>query len=140
MELLRTGELARLANVNVETLRYYEREGLLAEPARTDAGYRQYGEQAIRVVQFIKHAQELGFNLKEIRELLVIQFGQDKHTAGEVKAMAEEKIQAIEEKIQSLQTIKNTLLSLTEACPGGDEGTEHCPILQEFEKPVHPVT
>jgi Hg(II)-responsive transcriptional regulator len=129
---LKSGELAKLADVHVETLRYYEREGLLAEPERSESGYRLYCPDDVKTVRFIKHAQELGFTLKEVKELLTLK-QMTGHSAGEVKELAERKIQVINQKIQDLEAMKTTLLTLIEACPGGDESIDNCPIMQSLE-------
>jgi Hg(II)-responsive transcriptional regulator len=129
MNTLKTGELAKRAGVNVETLRYYEREGFLPEPDRTESGYRLYPESEVQRVQFIKKAQELGFMLKEIKELLLIQQN-PKQLAGDIKKLAKEKIELIEEKIQILHAMRQTLIELTDVCPGDETTVDSCPIIQ----------
>lgn len=132
MKPLKAGELAKQAQVNVETLRYYEREGLLPLPERSEAGYRLYPLQTVQQVRFIKRAQELGFTLKEIKELLVLQ-AQSDATAEEVKVLAQNKLKVIEDKIILLNEMRATLLALTEACPGHDAKLADCPILNFIE-------
>lgn len=127
MHSLKSGELARQAHVNPETLRYYEREGLLPEPVRTEAGYRLYNPDDVKRVRFIKKAQELGFSLKEVKELLALKLNAD-HSASEVKRLTEHKIQDIEAKIRSLQAMKKILKDLASAC-SGTGSVDHCPIL-----------
>ncbi len=131
MHSLKSGELAKQANVNPETLRYYEREGLLPEPVRTEAGYRLYQVDDVKRVRFIKKAQELGFSLKEVKELLALKLHAD-HSASEVKRLTEHKIQDIEAKIQSLQAMKKVLNDLASAC-SGTGSVDHCPILNCLE-------
>lgn len=127
MPPIKSGDLAKRANVNPETLRYYEREGLLPEPERAESGYRLYTEEDIKRVRFIKRAQELGFSLKEVKELLVLKLG-NHQSARDVKRLTKQKIQDIDAKIQSLQAMKSVLEGLAEACSG--QGTvDHCPIL-----------
>lgn len=124
---LRTGELAREANVNVETLRFYERKGILPEPPRRSSGYRAYPAQAVERVRFIRRAQELGFSLKEIEQLLAS--GTDpRSTCADVKEHVTAKVTDIDQKIRDLQAIKRALNRLSEACPGRGS-TEDCPIL-----------
>ena len=135
MHTLKSGELAKRANVNPETLRYYEREGLLSQPQRTEAGYRLYSEMDVKQVRFIKRAQELGFSLKEIKELLALRLDASQ-SAGEVKRIAEQKIGEIEDKIQSLQAMKAVLNHLTHAC-SGEGSVDHCPILNCLDE--HPT-
>lgn len=127
MSPLKSGTLAKRANVNPETLRYYEREGLLPEPERSEAGYRLYADEDVKRVRFIKRAQELGFSLKEIKELLALKLDASQ-SASQVKKLAELKIQDIEAKIQSLRAMKSILSELTEAC-SGKGSVDHCPIL-----------
>jgi MerR family copper efflux transcriptional regulator len=127
MSPLKSGELAKQANVNSETLRYYEREGLLPEPERTDSGYRLYADEDVKRVRFIKRAQELGFSLKEIKELLALKLDASQ-SASEVKRLTEHKIQDIENKIQSLQAMKGVLHDVAAAC-SGKGSVDHCPIL-----------
>jgi Zn(II)-responsive transcriptional regulator len=127
MNTIKSGDLAKRANVNPETLRYYEREGLLPEPERTESGYRLYVDEDVQRVRFIKRAQELGFSLKEIKELLALKLDASQ-SASEVKRLAEQKVQDIKAKIQSLQAMKETLEHLTEAC-SGKGSVDHCPIL-----------
>jgi DNA-binding transcriptional MerR regulator len=100
---VRTSEVAAQANVNAQTLRFYERQGLLAEPARSAAGYRSYAPEAVRRVRFIKRAQELGFTLSEVQTLLhLAQGGPDSCDA--VRDVASEKIADVERRIANLQT------------------------------------
>ena len=131
MGQLTVGGLAKRAGVNLETIRYYEREGLLPEPPRTESGYRIYSPDAIRRVRFIKHAQELGFSLRETRELLALRVD-SKTTCADVREKAQGKIAAVEDKIHSLQAIRNALLRLTSACTGRGPVSE-CPILDSID-------
>ena len=129
MTTLKSGELAKQAGVNVETLRYYEREGFLPKPDRTESGYRLYPASEVQRVRFIKRSQELGFTLKEIKELLALRIDPG-HSAGEVKELTDQKIQVIEQKIQVLQAMKTTLLELSQACPGEQGTVDTCPIIR----------
>jgi MerR family transcriptional regulator, copper efflux regulator len=128
MVSLKSGELAKQAHVNVETLRYYEREGLLPTPERSASGYRLYQDADVKRVSFIKKAQTLGFTLTEIKTLLALT-GDGHQTAGNVKTLTEQKITLIEEKIQALLTMKATLLELVEACPGSEGTVDASPII-----------
>src|SRR5215470_7354960 len=102
MERLTTGELAKRGGVNLETIRYYERRGLLPKPARSQSGYRAFSLDAVRRVRFIKQAQELGFSLKEIQELLALRIAPDS-TQADVRARATRKIADIDAKIKKLR-------------------------------------
>src|SRR5215510_7071836 len=105
------GDVAKQANVHIETLRYYERRGLLARPPRSLSNYRLYPEDAVRRVRFIKHAQELGFSLKEIQELLSLRAILRTRCAA-VRQRAQAKIYDIEEKIRALHAMKQSLVKL----------------------------
>src|SRR6266849_6356183 len=102
METLTISRLARQGGVNLETIRYYEREGLLPKPPRTPAGYRMFPRETARRLRFIKRAQELGFSLKEVRELLSLRMKPGAKRA-DMRARAERKIADIEEKIRTLE-------------------------------------
>jgi Hg(II)-responsive transcriptional regulator len=122
------GELARRARVNVQTVRYYERRGLLPEPDRTPSGYREYTDATLDRLRFIRRAQELGFTLSEIGELLVLRL--DPHTtAAAVKARAESKIADVDRRIHDLQRIKHALTHLAGRCHGGRGPVGDCPLL-----------
>src|SRR2546421_12581429 len=127
MERLTIGEVAKQAHVCIETLRYYERMGLVASPPRSESNYRLYPQETVRRVQFIKRAQELGFSLKEIIELLALRATPETPCA-DVRTRALDKITTIEEKIQVLHAMKNALVRLVEECSGQGEMTD-CPIL-----------
>ena len=128
-ERITISRLARLGGVNLETVRFYERVGLIPKPPRTRAGYRVFPKDAARRLRFIKRAQELGFSLTEIRELLSLRPSTDRP---KVRARAQAKIADIEQKIQTLQAMKKILGSLIERCdqcaPMGD-----CPILESLD-------
>lgn len=125
---MKIGELARRARVNVQTVRYYERRGLLEEPARRASGYREYTATTLERLRFIRRAQELGFTLSEIGELLALRL--DPHTtAAQVKARAQEKMAQIECKIDDLQRIQQALSHLAGKCRGGSGPTGECPLL-----------
>ena len=114
---LRTAQLANEGGVNVETIRYYERHGLLPRPPRTASGYRIFSENAVKRLRFIKHAQALGFSLKEIKELLDIQVKRNSSCA-DVRRKAQAKIADVDEKIRHLQAIRRSLVKITAACSG----------------------
>lgn len=131
MKTLTIGQLAKQAQVNVETVRYYERRGLIPEPHRRESGYREYSQEAVACLQFIKRAKEMGFSLKEISDLLSLRVGPDA-TCGDVKRRAERKLADIEEKLQALQRMKKALTKLAAACRGRGP-TSECPILEVLE-------
>lgn len=131
MDLMTRGELARYGQVNPETIRYYERSGLLPLPARSESNYRLFSPAAVQRIRFIKRAQAVGFSLDEIRALLDLKFGADA-TCGDVREMVDVKIHDIDTKIAALQAMRHELSALFEECPGGDRPTEECPILESF--------
>ncbi|GMT47624.1 MAG: MerR family transcriptional regulator [bacterium] len=131
MESLTVGQLAKKAEVNIETIRYYERRGLIPKPSRRESGYRQYTQDTVTRIQFIKRAKELGFSLREILELLSLRLDPGT-TCGDVKKRADIKIAEIEEKIRILRRMKRTLITLTMECKGSGPGRE-CPILEALD-------
>src|SRR5262245_46626466 len=124
---LTSGQLAKRSGVGVETLRFYEREGLLAEPARTASGYRQYAAEAVERVQFIRQAQTLGFQLKDIKELLALRDDPDAGSV-EVREKAVAKLADIDQKIKDLEAMRAELTHLVAACDGTGPAA-HCPII-----------
>ena len=125
------GEMAKNAGVGVETVRFYEREGLLPEPPRRSSGYRQYSPEALRRLQFIRRTKELGFSLEEIRELMELRVD-PRTSCGEVKRRAEDKITDIEKKMAELRRMKKALGRLASSCSGRGP-TSVCPILDAME-------
>lgn len=132
MQGLTVGEVAQRAAVNLQTIRFYEREGLLPKPPRTASNYRVYSEDAIRRVRFIKRAQELGFSLKDIRELLALRARPGTRCA-DVRLQATAKLQDIEEKIGTLRRMRRALTKLIGECSGKGPVSE-CPILEALEE------
>jgi MerR family transcriptional regulator, copper efflux regulator len=122
------GAVAKRAGVPIDTIRYYEREGLLPEPLRRASGYRSYNESIIRQLRFIRRAKDLGFTLEEIRDLLAL--SADRHRGvKEVKQRAQQRLASIDERIAELMRIRKGLEQLIEACPGHGS-PEQCPILR----------
>lgn len=124
-------EVAAEAGVNVQTLRYYERRGILEEPPRTAGGYRQYEPETVSRIRFIKRAQELGFTLEEARELLGLRVDHGA-ACGPVEARARKNLARIEEKIRQLDRMRAVLRDLVGACRER-RTTEECPILEALE-------
>ena len=130
MEKLSIGELARQANVNIETIRYYERRGLIAEPPRNKSRHRQYTAEAVSRTDFIKRCQTLGFSLKEIEEILELRIT-PKSTCADMKSRVTEKLTDVDRKINELARIRDALNRLQKKCTGkGPIG--NCPILEEL--------
>jgi len=125
---MKIGELAETAGVNVQTIRYYERRGLLPEPARRPSGYREYQPETLDRLRFIRRAQELGFTLTEIGDLLALRL--DPRTpAAAVKTRAEAKIADIDRKMNDLEHIRHALVHLAGRCHGGRGPAGECPFL-----------
>jgi len=129
---LTIGRLATEAGVNLETVRYYERQGLMPKPPRTASGYRLYSADAVRRLRFIKRAQELGFSLREVRELLLLRVSRTAK-ANAVRVRAESKIADIEAKIRTLESMKKSLRKLAQSC-NGCAPISKCPILESLDK------
>jgi len=119
------GALAQAAGVNVETIRYYQRRGLLAEPEKPVGGHRRYAAPAGKRVKFIKRAQELGFTLEEVKALLRLEDGQ---SCGETRALAEHKLAIIEERLADLNRMRRLLKNLIAECATGKR-PRSCPII-----------
>lgn len=132
MEPLSIGQVADAAGVGVETVRFYHRKGLVEEPPRQGTSHRRYPPEAVARIRFIRGAQNLGFSLKEIEELLSLRMTTGA-TKAEVKAQAEAKVAEIEEKMRDLQRIRDTLIKLIGACEGSGS-LDDCPILDAFEE------
>lgn len=128
MENLTIAGLAKAGGVGVETVRYYQRRGLLAEPPRAGA-IRRYGESDLRRLRFIRRAQGAGFTLEEIGELLALDSGHDR---ARVRALAGERLAALDARIAELESARTALTRLSKACAAGTKGP--CPILEAFER------
>jgi Hg(II)-responsive transcriptional regulator len=128
MKTLTIGQLARQAGVGIETVRFYERKGLLEEPARRASGYRQYDEEVVVRLHFIRRAKELGFTLREIADLLALRDDPDTSRA-DVRQRAVAKVADIEARIRDLQRMKDALRRLAATCQG-DGPAVTCPILE----------
>lgn len=131
MEGLKVGEVAQRAGVHLQTVHYYERRGLLPEPPRTASGYRSYPADAVLRVRFIKRAQELGFTLKEIEELLSLRAA-PRAQCSDVRARAEAKVRDIDERVRTLQAMRRALVQLVGECSGAGPITD-CPILEALQ-------
>ena len=132
LEKLTIGLLAKAAGVGVETVRFYEREGLIKRPVKKNTGYRQYQADDARRIIFIKRTQELGFTLKEIQELLRLN-SNPRATCSDVKKKADLKRREVEAKIKDLQRMKAALRELADACGESKQAVGRCKILNCFE-------
>ena len=125
------GQVAKRAGVGVETIRFYERKGLIVQPPRRNSGFRYYSNTVVVRVRFIQKGKALGFSLKEIAELLALE-SNPRATSGDVKQRTEEKITTIEARVRDLQKMKRSLVRLNAACNGRGSIAD-CPILDCFE-------
>lgn len=130
MPTLKTGDIAERAGVNIHTVRYYEERNLLPPVPRSPAGHRQFDEEHLAHIRFVKRAQELGFTLEEIRELLSLRA--DPEAGEEVREKTELKIEEVESKISDLKRIKEKLTELAEACQKHGEAGD-CLVLHALE-------
>lgn len=129
---MRIGELARRAGVGVETIRFYEREGLLQDPPRRESGYREYPSESLIRLRFIRHAKALGFSLPEIQELLSLRCSES--SCCDVQQRIKAKIEDVRQKIRSLERIEGSLEELAASCVAVN-GPGECPVLDVLERP-----
>ncbi len=127
---MRIGAAAEQAGVNVQTLRYYERRGLLPRPPRRTSGYREFHNDAVRMVRFVKRAQDLGFTLDEVEELLRLRHDKRRDRV-RIRAVAEKRVRQIERKVAELQAMKKALSHLLHCCEEGS--TLECPIIEALD-------
>ena len=131
MKNLTIGQLAKETGTNIETIRYYERRGLIAEPPRSESGYREFSPEYVDRIHFIKRAQALGFTLREISELLALSDGNP--VCKDIRKFAEEKIKDIETRIHDLARIKEVLQDLVKQCLRNKKFSG-CPIIESLSK------
>ncbi len=128
---MKIGELSDMTGVSIDTVRYYEKRGLIPQPVRSASGYRHYTQHDATRLKFIVQAKELGFTLEEIGQLLTLR--RDGRACIEVRSVAEAKAQEIDIKIQKLSYMRQTLLELAEQCEMSPDH-DPCPILKSLEK------
>lgn len=128
----KTSEIAKKAGMNKETIRFYEKKGLMHDPLRTDGGYRQYSQQDLERLIFIKNAKDLGFALAEIKELLEIADGEI-YKCSDVRKIAENKLEYIDNQLKHLKKLKSTLANLVSECQRARE-IKYCPIIESLSK------
>lgn len=126
------GQLAAAAGVNPQTIRYYERRGVIETASRSTAGYRQYSQDDLRRLRFIKHAQTLGFTLDQVQELLLLR-ATSANACSVVEAKTREKLGEVEMKIHQLENLKQVLNEMADACRAGNV-TSECPILESLDR------
>jgi len=131
--MYRIGELALRYQVKTDTLRFYDKQGLLQPSSRTESGYRLYSESDAQRLSFILRAKAIGLSLTEITDLLSIELDRANWACADVKALVDNKLQSLNEKITELNYLKNALQRLSDTCCGGPESAEHCSILEELQ-------
>lgn len=131
--MYRIGELAKLNQMKADTLRFYEKQGLLTPSLRSESGYRIYTQKDAQRLRFIIRAKSVGFTLAEISELLSIELDKSNNACADVKSIVDVKLADVNEKIEELNYFKNSLQRLSNACCGGPESAEHCSILEALE-------
>lgn len=132
--MFRIGELAKLADVTPDTIRYYEKQQMMEHEIRTEGGFRLYSDNDLRRLKFIRHARQLGFTLESIRELLSIRIDPENHTCQESKSIVQERLSEVEARIEELQVIRRSLQKLNDACCGSSHNSVYCSILETLEQ------
>ncbi|TDI71341.1 MAG: heavy metal-responsive transcriptional regulator [Bacteroidetes bacterium] len=131
MSEMTIGQVAKRTGVNIQTVRFYERKGLVLPEKRTDSGYRIYSHEAVRRIRFVRHAQEMGFSLREIEDLLSLRIDPGM-TCADVKIRAETKRTEVEQKIDKLSHMQRALEMLVARCDG-DGPVSECPIIEALD-------
>lgn len=126
------GQLARETGCNIETIRYYEKIGLLPDPGRSQAGYRVYAGKHLKQLKFIQHAKSLGFSSEKILSLLRLNSDENEYTRADVKSLTDLHISEITAQIRDLEKIKNRLSDISSFCDGSDRHANTCPILESL--------
>jgi Cu(I)-responsive transcriptional regulator len=132
--IMNIGEAAKASGITAKMIRHYEAVGLFPEAARTDSGYRQYGDKEVSTLRFIRHSRDLGFSIEQIRELLGL-WQNRKRPSRQVKALAQAHIHELDEKLQELQAMKAALEHLVTCCHGDDR--PECPIIETLAHENH---
>ncbi|AKH63085.1 MULTISPECIES: Zn(2+)-responsive transcriptional regulator [Photorhabdus] len=132
--MYRIGQLAKLANVTPDTVRFYEKQGMMEHQNRTEGGYRLYTEQDLQRLRFIRYAKQLGFTLEAITELLSIRVDPDHHTCEESKQIVDSRLMEVEEKLLEMLKMRDSLKMLSDACCGSSHISTYCSILETLEQ------
>jgi len=132
MSVYFVGQIAEVVGINVETIRYYEKLKLLPKPKRRESRYRIYDETDLKRLSFIKRAKELGFTLKEIKELFGLKIDSDAR-CGDVKHLTEHKLKDVDNRISDLKKIRHVLVKLITQCVNEEVSSDECPILESIE-------
>lgn len=134
MSMYKIGQIARLADVTPDTIRFYEKQGLMGHKVRTEGGYRLFSEHDLQRLRFIRYAKQLGFTLEAITELLSIRVDPELHTCQESKQIVDLRLFEVEKKIHELIIMRDSLKMLSSACCGEEQATTYCSIMEILEK------
>ncbi len=132
--MYRIGEIAKMADVTPDTIRYYEKQQMMEHEVRTEGGFRLYTDKDLQRLKFIRHARLLGFTLESIRELLSIRIDPEHHTCQESKSIVQARLSEVEARIEELQTMRLSLQRLNDACCGTAHSSVYCSILETLEQ------
>ena len=132
--MYRIGELAKLAGVTPDTIRYYEKQQKMDHEVRTEGGFRLYTGNDLQRLKFIRYARQLGFTLEAIRELLSIRVDPEHHTCQESKSIVQARLREVESRIEELQSMQRSLKKLNDACCGTAHSSVYCSILETLEQ------
>ncbi|MFC3188618.1 Zn(2+)-responsive transcriptional regulator [Pseudocitrobacter faecalis] len=132
--MYRIGELAKLAGVTPDTIRYYEKQQMMDHEVRTEGGFRLYTGNDLQRLKFIRYARQLGFTLEAIRELLSIRVDPEHHTCQESKSIVQARLREVESRIKELQSMQRSLKKLNDACCGTAHSSVYCSILETLEQ------
>ena len=130
--MFRIGDIARQTGLSQDTLRYYEKQGLIQAHSRSESNYRLYDEQTLTQLSFIQRAKAAGFSLNDIHNLLTVNTERDQRSCAEVKDFTLARLSDIDQKIEELKTMRETLLALSDSCDGGPESATACNILKSL--------
>lgn len=137
--MYKIGQIAQLAAVTPDTIRYYEKQGLMDHQERTQGGYRLYTDHDLQRLRFIRYAKQLGFTLETITELLSIRIDPSHHTCEESKQIVDARLADVEIKLREMQRMRDSLKMLSQACCGGAHSSSHCSILEILEQGATPL-
>ncbi|MBL7637920.1 Zn(2+)-responsive transcriptional regulator [Atlantibacter hermannii] len=132
--MYRIGELAKMADVTPDTIRFYEKQQMMDHEVRTEGGFRLYSENDLQRLKFIRYARQLGFTLESIRELLSIRIDPEHHTCQESKGIVQARLKEVEAKIHELEIMRTSLQRLNETCCGTAHSSVYCSILEALEQ------
>ncbi|KAB8312593.1 Zn(2+)-responsive transcriptional regulator [Erwinia endophytica] len=137
--MYKIGQLAKLADVTPDTIRYYEKQQMMDHEVRTEGGFRLYSENDLQRLKFIRYGRQLGFSLDAIRELLSIRIDPEHHTCQESKTIVQARLREVEGMIAELRHMQRSLRKLNDACCGTAHSSVYCSILEALEKGELPV-